>query len=295
MVPVLFGVTLLVFILLRVSGDPVQLMLGEDATPGQVAELRQALGLDRPIPEQYLMYVSGLVQGDFGESLRYKGQPALNVVFERLPVTASLAGMALIFAIIISLPAGIIAALYKYRIPDYVASFLSVLGQAMPNFWLGIMLILTFSVGLGWFPVSGSDEALSVVLPGLALGSGLAAVLTRLLRSSMLEVMSQDYIRTAHAKGLSPASITFRHALRNALLSYLTIIGLEASTLMAGAVVTEQVFAWPGIGLLAIQAINYRDMAVVQTVVILAALIVMTINLIVDILYSVIDPRIQNG
>lgn len=165
----------------------------------------------------------------------------------------------------------------------------------MPSFWLGIMLILIFSITLGWFPVSGRDEPLSVVLPGLALGASLAAVLTRLLRSSLLDVLGQDYIRTARAKGIKPSAVTMRHALRNALLSYLTVIGLEASSLMAGAVVTEQVFAWPGIGLLAIQAINSRDMAVVQTVVILAALIVMLANLLVDVLYSLIDPRIQHG
>jgi peptide/nickel transport system permease protein len=217
------------------------------------------------------------------------------VVGERLPATARLAAMGLFFAVIISLPAGIIAALNRNRLPDYVSSFLSVLGQAMPNFWLGIMLILVFAITLGWFPVSGQDQPLSVVLPGLALGTGLAAVLTRLLRSSLIEVLNQDYIRTAHAKGIRPNAIIVRHALRNALLSYLTVIGLEASSLMAGAVVTEQVFAWPGIGLLAIQAINYRDMAVVQTVVIVAALIVMIISLVVDVLYSIIDPRIQHG
>ena len=294
MIPVLFGITLIVFVVLRVSGDPVSLMLGEDAGPEQVAELRTALGLDRPLYEQYVMYMSDLVQGDFGKSIRYNNQPALQVVLERLPATGVLAATALFFAILISLPAEIIAALYRRRPPDYIASFLSVLGQAMPSFWLGIMLILVFAVGLGWFPVSGQDAPFSVILPGIALGASLAALLTRILRSSLLDVLGQDYIRTARAKGLTPVSITIRHSLRNAMLSYLTVIGLEASSLMAGAVVTEQVFAWPGIGLLAIQAINSRDMAVVQTVVILAALIVMVLNLVVDVLYSLIDPRIQH-
>jgi peptide/nickel transport system permease protein len=295
MIPVLFGITLIVFLLLRVSGDPVSLMLGEEASEAQIAQLREAYGLDRPLPEQYLRYMGDLLTGDFGKSIRYNNQPALDVVTERLPATAALAGMALFFAVIISLPAGIIAALYRRRMPDYIASFLSVLGQAMPNFWLGIMLILIFSIGLGWFPVSGREEPMAVILPGLALGTGLAAVLTRLLRSSLIEVLGQDYIRTARAKGIGPVAVTMRHAIRNAILSYLTLIGLEASSLMAGAVVTEQVFAWPGIGLLAIQAINSRDMAVVQTIVILAALIVMLINLLVDVLYSLIDPRIQHG
>ncbi|KHJ56331.1 ABC transporter permease [Aureimonas altamirensis] len=295
MIPVLLGITLIVFLLLRVSGDPVSLMLGEDATQGQIAQLREAYGLDQPLYTQYLRYMGDLLTGNFGQSIRYNNQPALDVVLERLPATASLAGTALVFAIVISLPAGIIAALYRGRLPDHVASFLSVLGQAMPNFWLGIMLILFFAIGIGWFPVSGREHPFAVVLPGLALGASLAAVLTRLLRSSLIEVMSQDYIRTARAKGLTPTVVIIRHGMRNAILSYLTVVGLEASSLMAGAVVTEQVFAWPGIGLLAIQAINSRDMAVVQTIVILAAVIVMVVNLLVDVLYSLVDPRIQHG
>jgi peptide/nickel transport system permease protein len=294
-VPVVFGVTLIVFVLLRVSGDPIQLMLGEEATSEQISQLQHAYGLDKPILEQYFIYMRDLLSGDFGTSLRYNGQPAIDVVLERLPATACLAGMALLIAVGVSLVAGIISAVYRDRIPDYIASFFSVLGQAMPNFWLGIMLILIFAIGLGWFPVSGWDDRFAVVLPGIALGASLAAVLTRLLRSSLIEVLSQDYIRTARAKGISPGAVLIRHAMRNALLSYLTVIGLEASTLMAGAVVTEQVFAWPGIGLLAIQAVSSRDMAVVQTIVILAAVIVMATNLVVDVLYSIIDPRIQHG
>ncbi|MDP0926158.1 ABC transporter permease [Paracoccus onubensis] len=295
MIPVLFGVTLLVFLLLRVSGDPVQLMLGEDATAEQVAQLRAAMGLDRPLHVQYISYMSDLLRGDFGTSIRYNNQPALQVVLERLPATAQLAGMALFVAIVISLPAAIIAAYWRGRIPDYIASFLSVLGQAMPSFWFGIMLILIFGITLSWLPVSGQDQPGAVILPGLALGASLAGVLTRLLRSSLLEVMNQDFIRTARAKGLHPRTIIFRHVLRNSILSYLTVIGLETAALMAGAVVTEQVFAWPGIGLLVIQAINFRDMAVVQAVIILSAIIVMMTSLIVDILYSLIDPRIQHG
>ncbi|RJE84473.1 ABC transporter permease [Paracoccus onubensis] len=295
MIPVLFGVTLLVFLLLRVSGDPVQLMLGEDATAEQVAQLRAAMGLDRPLHVQYISYMSDLLRGDFGTSIRYNNQPALQVVLERLPATAQLAGMALLVAIVISLPAAIIAAYWRGRIPDYIASFLSVLGQAMPSFWFGIMLILVFGITLSWLPVSGQDQPGAVILPGLALGASLAGVLTRLLRSSLLEVMNQDFIRTARAKGLHPRTIIFRHVLRNSILSYLTVIGLETAALMAGAVVTEQVFAWPGIGLLVIQAINFRDMAVVQAVIILSAIIVMMTSLIVDILYSLIDPRIQHG
>lgn len=293
MIPVIFGITLIVFILLRVSGDPVRLMLGEDSTPEQVQQLRTNLGLDKPIYQQYLIFMAGLVRGDFGESIRYSNQPALSVVLERLPATLQLGLAALVVAIGISLPAGIIAAVYRNKFPDYCASFLAVIGQAMPNFWLGIMLILIFSIMLQWTPVSGRESFLSLLLPGVTLGAGLAAILMRLLRSSLLEVFGQDYIRTGKAKGLSARAVLNKHALRNAVLSYITVIGLQMASLMAGAVITEQVFAWPGIGQLAIQAVNSRDMAVVQAIVIVAALIVMFANLVVDILYSVIDPRIQ--
>lgn len=295
MIPVLLGITLIVFVLVRVSGDPVMLMLGEDATAEQIEALTRSLGLDRPLYVQYISYLGDILHGDMGMSLRYTNQPALGIVLERLPATMTLAATALLVAILISLPAGIIASVNRHGLPDYLASFLSVLGQAIPNFWLGIMLILAFGVTLRWLPVSGSDGPLSVVLPAFTLGASLAAVLTRILRSSLLDVMGQDYIRTAHAKGAAPRSVIFRHALRNAALPYVTLIGLEASSLMAGAVVVEQVFAWPGVGLLAVQAIGSRDMAVVQTIVIMAAVIVMSINLIVDVLYSFIDPRIQHG
>lgn len=293
MLPVIFGITLIVFVLLRVSGDPVSLMLGEDSTPEQVEQLRSSLGLDRPIYEQYLIFMAGIAQGDFGESIRYTNQPALQVVLERLPATLQLGLAALLIAIGISLPAGIIAALNRNRFLDHCVSFMAVLGQAMPNFWLGIMLILIFSVTLGWTPVSGRESFTAVILPAITLGASLAAILMRLLRSSLLEVLGQDYIRTGRAKGLPGRTVLSKHALRNALLAYITIIGLQLASLMAGAVVTEQVFAWPGIGQLAVQAVNSRDMAVVQAIVIIAALIVMLANLIVDVLYSVIDPRIQ--
>lgn len=295
MIPVLLGITLIVFILVRVSGDPVLLLLGEDATVEQMEALSRTLGLDRPLYVQYLSYLGDILHGDLGTSLRYSNQAAVEVVLERLPATLTLAATALAIAIAISLPAGIIASVNRYGLPDYLASFLSVLGQAIPNFWLGIMLILVFGVTLQWLPVSGSEGILSVLMPALTLGASLAAVLTRILRSSLLDVLGQDYIRTAHAKGTAPWSIIFGHALRNAALPYITLIGLEISSLMAGAVVVEQVFAWPGIGLLAVQAIGSRDMAVVQTIVLFAAIIVMTVNLIVDVLYSFIDPRIQHG
>ncbi len=293
MIPVVIGITLIVFVLLRVSGDPVILMLPEDAPQSQIDTLRRNLGLDKSLPEQYLIFISNLVTGDFGRSIRYGNQPVLPIVLERLPATLQLTLGALVVAMLLSLPAGIIAAVHRRRWPDYGASTLSILGEAMPNFWLGIMLILIFAINWQVFPVSGRGGFMSLVLPSVTLGTGLAAMLTRLMRSSLLEVLSLDYVRTATAKGLRPRMVLLKHALRNSLLAYVTVLGLQVAGLMAGSVVTEQVFAWPGIGLLAIQAINSRDMAVVQAVVIVASLIVMLANLAVDLLYAVIDPRIN--
>src|SRR5690606_6344927 len=293
MVPVLFGITLIVFVLLRVSGDPVVLMLPEDAPREQVEALRRSLGLDRPLPEQYAMFVGDLLRGDFGRSIRYGNQDVLQIVLERLPATLELAAAAILVALLISVPAGVIAAVRRRRWPDHAATTFSVLGEAMPNFWLGIMLILVFAVQLRLFPVSGRGSVANLVLPAITLGAGLAAVLTRLLRSSLIEALNQDYVRTGHAKGARPRVVLVMHAMRNAILGYLTVLGLQMASLLAGSVVTEQVFAWPGIGLLAVQAINSRDMAVVQAIVIVSSLVVMVANLVVDVLYAVIDPRIQ--
>lgn len=293
MIPVLLGITIIIFVLLRLSGDPVVLMLPEDATREQIEQLRTHLGLDRPIMEQYFIFLGQLLQGDFGESLRYTNQAVLPLVLERLPATLQLSSAALLIAVLISLPAGIIAALNKNRWPDTIATLFAILGEAMPGFWLGMMLILAFSVSLGWLPVSGRDGLESLILPAITLGTSMAAILTRLMRSSLLEVWSQDYVRTAFAKGLTNRKVLLKHAVRNALISYTTILGLQIAALMAGAVVTEQVFAWPGVGLLAVQAVNSRDMAVVQAIVIIVAVIVMLANLLVDLLYTAIDPRIR--
>jgi peptide/nickel transport system permease protein len=293
MIPVLIGITLIVFVLLRVSGDPVVLMLPEDAPREQIEALRRNLGLDRPIPEQYLLFLRDLVRGDFGRSIRYGNQDVLEIVLERLPATLELAAAAILVALLISVPAGVVAATRRRRLPDHAATTFSVLGEAMPNFWLGIMLILVFAVNLRLLPVSGRGSLAHLVLPAITLGTGLAAVLTRLLRSSLIEALNQDYVRTAHAKGARPSVVLVKHAMRNALLGYLTVLGLQMASLLAGSVVTEQVFAWPGIGLLAVQAINSRDMAIVQAIVIVSSLVVMVANLVVDVLYAVIDPRIQ--
>lgn len=293
MIPVLLGITAIIFGLLRLSGDPVVLMLPEDAPREQFDQLREHLGLNRPLHEQYVIFLGHLVTGDFGESIRYSGQAVRGLVLERLPATLQLAAAALLVGVLISLPLGIVAALNRGRWPDTLASLLSIIGEAMPSFWLGIMLILGFSVQLGWLPVSGRSGLASIVLPAITLGTGLAAMLTRLMRSALVEVLSSDYLRTARAKGLPNHKVLLKHGLRNALISYVTVLGLQVASLMAGAVVTEQVFAWPGVGLLAVQAVNSRDMAVVQAVVIMVAVVVMIANLAVDVIYTAIDPRIR--
>lgn len=293
MVPILFGVVTIIFVLLRLSGDPVRLYLPEDASEQQVAQMRASLGLDRPIHVQYGIYIARLATGDLGESIRYRNQDVAGIVLERLPATLELAGASLLVAILISLPLGTLAALNRNRLPDLLSSAVAMLGRAMPNFWVGIMLILFFGIRLEWFPVSGRNGLASLVLPAVTLGASMAALLMRLVRSGMIEVMSQDYVRTAKAKGLPWRSVVVKHGLRNALIAYVTVLGLEIAGLMAGAVITEQVFAWPGIGRLAIQAINSLDMAIVQAVVILASVIVMVANLAVDLTYALIDPRIR--
>lgn len=298
-IPTLVGITLLVFVVLRLAGDPVQAYLGADnseitqVSEAQLAAIRERLGLDDPLVIQYVKHVGNMLRGDFGSSFIYQGRPALELLRERLPATATMAFAALAVAVLISLPLGIIAALNRNRAADTFANFFSVLGDAMPNFWLGIMLILLFAVQLRWLPVSGSDGWRNVILPALTLGTSLAALLTRLMRNSLLDVLNLDYIRTAHAKGLRPVTVLFRHALRNAVLSYVTMLGLAVPGLLGGSVITERIFAWPGVGSLFISALSGRDMAIIQAVVVFSSLLVILSNLLVDILYTVIDPRIQ--
>jgi peptide/nickel transport system permease protein len=298
-IPTIIGITCIVFVVVRFSGDPIAIYLGnEDLAVGQLTEeqvvaIRARLGLDRSLPEQYGLFLRDLVRGDFGRSFIYQNQPALGLVLQRLPATATLAGAALLIAILVSLPAGIIAATNRNRWPDAVANFYSVAGEAVPNFWLGIMLILLFGVNLRWLPVSGIGTPAHLVMPALALGSGMSALLMRLIRSNLLDVMQLDYVRTARAKGLTNRAVLYKHALRNAAISYVTVLGLSVPGLLSGSVVTESIFAWPGMGLLFITAINGRDMAVVQAVVIFTSFLVILGNLVVDLVYVLIDPRIE--
>jgi peptide/nickel transport system permease protein len=289
---VIIAMSLLVFVFLNASGDPVQMLMPIEATPEDVEIMRRALGLDQPLYIQYLKFLGNALQGDFGLSLRAR-QPALDIVLDALPATLELALAAMIISLVISIPLGIAAAVKRNTIFDTVATVVSVLGHAMPVFWLGILLILFFSVKLQWFPVSGRGSWQALVLPALTLGWYMNALMTRLTRSSMLEVMSEPYMRTARAKGLPPRMIIFKHAFRNARVPIITIWGLQAGAMLTGTVVTETVFAWPGLGRASIFAVVGRDFPVVMASIALFTVIFVTINLAVDLAYYMLDPRIR--
>jgi peptide/nickel transport system permease protein len=278
--------------MMRLSGDPVRLILPIYASEEDARTLAKALGLDQPVPIQFLRFLGGAVHGDFGISLR-QGVPAMSVVLDRLQATVELTVSCLIFALAVAVPAGIFSATHRYTLRDNLFMLLALLGQSIPVFALGIMMILLFAVELRWFPSSGRGDLSHLVLPTVALGSFFTAKIARLVRSGMLDVLSQDYIRTARAKGLANRVVLWRHALRNAALPVVTIVGIDIGTLLGGAVITETVFAWPGVGRLAIQAISDRDYPVVQAVVFIVALGFVLVNLIVDILCGYLDPRIR--
>ena len=256
--------------------------------------MRTALRLDQPLPVQYRDYLAGLLQLDLGTSIQFR-RPVAGLLLERLPATALLAAATLLVTLLLALPLGVIAAVRRNTVWDSAAMSFSMLGVSIPNFWLGPLLILVFSLWLGWFPVSGQSGFGSVVLPALTLGTGLTAVLSRMVRSSMLEVLGEDYIRTARAKGLPPHRVVLQHGLRNALLPVITLLGMQLGALLAGAVITETVFSWPGVGLLMIEAIQSRDYPVVQSCVLLISLVYVIVNLLTDIAYGWVDPRIRLG
>ena len=292
---VLFGVTTLVFFLIHwVPGDPVAVMLGESASAADAGALRHALGLDRPLAEQWLSFLGGVLSLDLGSSLYYR-EPVFSLLMERLGATLELTALAFLVALLVALPMGLLAAARKDSALDRSAMGFSLLGVSLPNFWLGPLLVMVFSLGLGWFPVSGRSGLLSVVLPAVTLGTGLAAVLSRMVRSSLLEVLGEDFIRTARAKGLDSCSVLVRHALRNAWLPVLTLLGMQLGALLGGAVVTEVVFNWPGIGTLLVESIQRRDYPVVQGCVLLISLSYVLVNLLTDLLYVKADPRIRLG
>lgn len=292
---VIFGVISIVFLLIHmIPGDPVEIMLGESASTADREALRIALGLNQPLMVQFQHYLSGLLHLDMGNSIHFR-RPVADLLMERLPVTAMLAAVTLLLTVIMALPLGIMAAVRRHSLWDTGAMSFSMLGVSIPNFWLGPILILVFSLWLGWFPVSGHGGPDSVVLPALTLSTGLVAVLSRMVRSSMLEVLGEDYMRTAKAKGMPPQRVILHHGLRNALLPVITLLGLQLGALLAGAVITETVFSWPGVGLLTIESIQSRDYPVVQACVLLISITYVLVNLLTDLAYAWIDPRIRLG
>ncbi|WP_029407640.1 nickel ABC transporter permease [Thiomicrorhabdus sp. Milos-T2] len=284
--------TLVFFLIHLVPGDPVAVMLGDWASPADESALREQLGLNLPIWTQYIHYLSGLVQFDLGTSLFFQ-QPVSELIAERFPMTLQLAVMALIVAVLIAFPLGIWAALRAGKWPDHLSMTVSLIGVSIPNFWLGPMLILVFSLSLAWLPVSGAEQPFSWVLPSITLGTALAAILARMLRASLLEVMHEDFIRTAQAKGLPSTLVYGKHALLNALLPVVTILGLQLGTLLGGAVITEVVFDWPGLGQLLVESIQRRDYPVVQGCILVISVAYITVNGLTELVYAWIDPRIR--
>ncbi len=313
-IPVLLGISILVFLLLHmIPGDPAMVLLGQDATPDEVERLRTILGLNEPLYVQLFVFLKHLLQGDLGTSI-FQDQPVFTLVMKQLPATIELAVVAMIIALIVAIPLGILSAVKQFSWLDYVSMFFAQLGVSMPVFWMGMLLIIGFSVNMNWFPSFGRGEPLteslltaittgnvynlvnslkSLILPALTLGVMSAALITRMVRSTMLEVLKEDYVRTAEAKGVHGFMVIFKHAFRNALIPVITIVGLQFGSLLGGAIVTESVFAWPGIGRLVITAISQRDFPVVQGCVLIIAFLFAVTNLIVDVLYAVVNPKIQ--
>lgn len=290
---VVFGVLLLTFLLIHlVPGDPVEVMLGESANVADREALRAELGLDKPLIQQFGVYLLKLSRGDLGYSIHTK-TPIIDLIQSRYPATLKLAALSLLIGLFLGVPLGIYAALKANHWQDFIVTVLSVRLSAMPAFWLGPILMLIFSVWLGWLPVSGMDSNSSIVLPAITLGFGLSAILTRMTRTSLLEVLNDDYIRTARAKGLSEKTVIFRHALRAALLPIITIVGLQMGSLLAGTVITETIFSWDGIGRLLVESIEKRDYPVTQACVLIVALSYVLVNLLTDTLYKIADPRVK--
>lgn len=291
-IPVLLGVTALSFGLMFLSGDPTLLMAGEDWTQEQVQEFRHTMGFDRPVYIQYLDFLGKAVRGDFGTSLRQK-QPAFQLVMSRMPATIELTLAAMVIAVMVGIPIGILAATRHNTVWDGLVMTVALLGQSIPVFWLGLVLALVFGVHLGWFPVAGRGTAAHLVLPALSLGLFNVAYNARMMRSCMLEVLGEDYIRTAQAKGLHQRIVLYQHALKNAVIPVITLIGMTVGILLSGAVITESIFSWPGVGFLTLQAIYSKDIPLVQASVIITATLLVLVNLCVDLLYTYLDPRIR--
>ncbi len=292
-IPAVWLILTMVFLLIHiVPGDPVQQMLGEDARAEDIGPLRHKLGLDVPIGTQYARYLKGLVRGNWGESFHF-GRPVFAIVFEHFPATLELATAGLLVCLLIAIPAGVYSARKRGSAGDRTTAVFTLLGLSVPNFALGPLLILLFSIEIGWLPVSGRGGWTHLVLPAATLGAALAAILTRMVRAAMIEELSSDYVRTARAKGLSERAVLFRHAFPNALVPIITVVGLQFGSLLAGTIVTEKIFSWPGIGGLAVQAITTRDYPLLQGCILVIALSYVIVNLLTDLVYSWVDPRVR--
>lgn len=289
---VLLGVSFVVFFILHLTGDPAAVLLPPEATAEDLKRFRDAMGFNDPFLVQYGRFLGGAFQGNFGQSIRH-GEPAFGLVVERMPATFELSGAALLIALALAIPAGIVSAVRRNTAVDYVSTTVALLGQSLPTFWLGIMLILVFSVHWNWLPSSGRGTPAHLILPAITLGLFTTARIARLTRSGMLEVLNQDFIRTARAKGVGDPPVVWKHALKNAAIPIVTIVGIELGTLLGGSVITETIFAWPGVGRLSVQAIYNRDYPVVQAAVFLLASTFVLVNLVVDVLYTYLDPRIR--
>jgi ABC-type dipeptide/oligopeptide/nickel transport system permease component len=291
-VVVVFGLSILVFLILHLTGDPAAVILPPYATREEIVAFRERMGFNDPLPAQYVRFLTRALRGDFGKSF-HQGEPALALILERLPATAELSLAAIVFSLLLAVPAGILSALNRDRPLDYLCMTGALLGQSMPVFWLGLMLITFVSVQLDLFPVSGRGSFRHLVLPAITLGSYTAARIARLARSEMLEVMGQDFIRTARAKGIRERGVVAKHAVKNAMVPVVTIVALELGTVLGGAVITETIFSWPGVGRLMVQSIYDRDFPVVQAGVFVIAVVFVVLNVLVDLFYAYVDPRIR--
>jgi len=293
LIPVLLGVVFIVFFIMDLApGDPVYQVAGEQATPAELQELRVKLGLDGNIFTRYARYIKNMLRGDLGVSYISK-RNVMKTYLERLPNTLMLASVTMVVAILVSIPLGIIAAVHQNSIKDTVSMILALLGLSIPNFWLGLLLIILFSLKLKWLPSGGINGIKSIILPALTVGLGLAALMTRTTRSSMLDVVRQDYLRTARSKGVTEKKVIYRHALKNALIPIITIFGIQFSNVLGGSVLAETVFSWPGVGRLVVDAINQRDIPMVTGALVMTTMLVSIVNLLVDIIYAYVDPRIK--
>jgi ABC-type dipeptide/oligopeptide/nickel transport system permease component len=289
---VMLGVTLVAFLLVHLSGDPISLMLPFDATPQQITETRAYWGLDEPLPVQYGRFLARVAQGDLGRSMKHN-QPVAHLIGARIQATAELAVLAMVLALVVAIPVGVLSATRPYSLWDTAATLLALVGRSMPVFWLGLLLILVFSVQLGLVPPSGRGSPQQLLLPSVTLSTAAMATLTRLTRASLLDELAQDYLRTARAKGLAERLVLVRHGLRNAWIPIITVAGLQFAALLGGAIITETIFAWPGLGRLTVQAIYDRDLPLIQGAVLFFAGVFVVVNLVVDVLYAYLDPRIR--